>query len=286
MPDDRGMRLTVEQRTNADGFPKAGELIEITGTSALEASDRAILNRRYQLAHDSGRFTEPDAAFDLPITDLLPSSHSSTDRVRESLERLLAIQVQVPIKHPRTGRPASLMTHLFSSFIIPEIAEPGRSATVRYRIPSELLPILLTSNRWGRIKAATVCAMASKYAIALYELIQLRAGMDRCAEVFPIARFRELLGVPNGAYERGNDLLKRVIEPAVLEINALSDLGVAAEIRRRSSRAPIEAVAVTWWKKEGEPFREAIRERERPKLGRKARLKAQVEASASIRLTG
>jgi len=279
------MSLTVAQKTNAEGFPKAGELIEITGTAMLEASDRAILNLLYQHAHDSGQFAEPDAVFELPITDLLPSSHSSTDRVRESLARLLDIKVQVPIKHPRTGRPASLMTHLFSSFVIPETAEPGNPATVRYRIPSELLPVLLTSNRWGRIKAETVCAMASKYAITLYELLQLRASMDRSVEVFPITRFRELMGVPPGTYHDGTNFVRKVIEPALLEVNALSDLGVAAEVRRRSPRAPIEAVVMTWWKKEGDQFREAIREREQPKLGRRARLKAQIETSASAQLT-
>lgn len=274
------MSLTVEQKTNVDGFPKAGELIEITGTTMLEASDRAVLNLLYQHAHESGQFTVPDAVFEVPITDLLPSSHTSTDRVRGSLARLLDIKVQVPIKHPRTGRPATLMTHLFSSFIIPETVEPGNPAMVRYRIPSDLLPILIASNRWGRIKAAIVCAMASKYAIALYELLQLRAGMDRCVEVFSIARYRELMGVPDGAYERGNDLWKRVIEPALLECNALSDLGVAVEIRRRSPRAPVEAIAVTWWKKEGDQFRETIQERTRPKLSRMARLKAQIKQPA------
>jgi len=59
--------------------------------------------------------------------------------------------------------------------------------------------------------------MGSKYAIALYELVQLRANMDRCVETFPLVRFRELLGVPPGAYEAGNDFAKRVTEPAVLE---------------------------------------------------------------------
>jgi hypothetical protein len=271
------MSLTVEQKTNVDGFPKPGELIEITGTTMLEASDRAVLNLLYQHAHDSGQFAVPDAIFEVSITDLLPSSHVGTERIRMSLSRLLDIKVQMPIKHPRTGRPATLMTHLFSSFIIPETADPGNPAMVRYRIPSELLPILIASNRWGRIKAAIVCAMASKYAIALYELLQLRSGLDRCVEVFPIARYRELMGVPDGAYERGNDLWKRVIEPALLECNALSDLGVAVEIRRRSPRSPVEAIAVTWWKKEGDQFRETIQERARPKLSRMARLKAQIK---------
>ncbi len=280
------MSLTIAQKSNADGFPKAGELIEITGTATLEASDRAILNLLYQHAHDSGQFAELNTAFELPITDLLHSKHVGTERIRDSITRLLAVQVRVPIKHPSTGKPAVLQTPLLHSVITPDKAEPGERAMVCYSIPDKLLPVLRASNRWGRIKAEIVCAMASKYAIVLYELLQLRASMDRCVEVFSVARFRELMGVPDGAYERGNDLLKRVIEPATLEVNALSDLGVAAEVRRRSSRAPIEAVAITWWKKEGDQFRESIRERERPKLGRKARLKAQVEASASTRLTG
>ena len=276
----------MAQKTNADGFPKAGELIEITGTATLEASDRVILNLLYQHAHDSGQFTEPNIAFELPITDLLHSKHIGTERIRDSIARLLAVQVRVPIKHPSTGRPALLQTPLLHSVITPDKAEPGERAMVCYSIPDKLLSVLCTSNRWGRIKAETVCAMASKYAIALYELLQLRAGMDRCVEVFPIARFRELMGVPFGTYHDGTNFVLKVIEPAILEVNALSELGVAIEVRRRSPRAAIEAVAITWWKKESDQFRETIRERERPKLGRKARLKAQIQASASIHLTG
>ena len=49
---------TVEQKTNYLGFPKPGELIEMTGTHVLEASDRAILNILYQHAHDSGKLLQ------------------------------------------------------------------------------------------------------------------------------------------------------------------------------------------------------------------------------------
>ena len=52
------MNLTVNQKTNYWGFPKPGELIEMTGTHALEASDRAILNLLYQHAHDSGKLLD------------------------------------------------------------------------------------------------------------------------------------------------------------------------------------------------------------------------------------
>ena len=41
-PPRRGR--TIEQRTNMDGFPKASELIEMSGLEDLEVSQRAISN--------------------------------------------------------------------------------------------------------------------------------------------------------------------------------------------------------------------------------------------------
>jgi hypothetical protein len=36
--------------------------------------------------------------------------------------------------------------------------------------------------------------MKSKYAVALYEMLELRRNMDRCIESLTIDRFRELIG--------------------------------------------------------------------------------------------
>jgi hypothetical protein len=58
---------TLQQKTNAQSFPKPGELIEMVGTHALEASDRAIMNVLYRHAHDSGRLADPP-----PVSEKLP----------------------------------------------------------------------------------------------------------------------------------------------------------------------------------------------------------------------
>ena len=97
-------------------------------------------------------------------------------------------------------------------------------------------------------------------------------------ETFPLARFRDLLGVPPGAYERGNDFTRFVIQPATLEVNGLSDMGVDLTLVRRSKFAPIEAATVAWWRKEGDEFRAAMKERDQSKIGRMARLKGTAEA--------
>lgn len=266
--------LTILQQTNFDGFPKAAELIEIEGGHLLEASDRALFNQLLQMAHDSGRLVEPDAEWEVSLAGLRRaiSKHESNDRVRESLDRLMATRVIVSHVSNRTGRRKTLKTHLLEFTDTDDRDSP--SATVEFGIPKRLRQILARSNRWGRIRCEIPYAMASKYAVALYEMICLRAKLDRCVETIPIKRFRDLLGVPPDAYERGDNFMRFVLRPALLEVNGLSDMTVSAELKRQHCRAPIDAVAIDWRCKTGDEFRAAIQERNRSKVGRMARLKA------------
>jgi hypothetical protein len=131
----------------------------------------------------------------------------------------------------------------------------------------------------GRIKAEVFCAMKSKYAVALYEMLELRRNMDRCVETFTVDRFREMLSVKAGTYKLGPDFQRFVIDPAVLELNGLSDLGVQIRLERKHIRAPFHAVTMAWWRKSPEEMAAAVRERNRSKVGRMARLKGAVETA-------
>ena len=211
----------------------------------------------------------------MPITSLRFSKHYGTDRIPESLSRLLGVQVVVSYVDAESGQPRDLMTHLFNFFDMPSGGRPG---PVRCGVPDKLRPILAKSSRWGRIRAEVVCAMSSKYAMALYEMVQLRGNLDRALETFSIERFRELLSVPPASYERGNDLLRFVVDPAVLEVNGLSEFGIKIEVARAHARAPITGISMTWWRKTGDEFRATHQERQRSKVGRKARLRGDVAA--------
>ena len=282
------MSRTVEQKTNGLGFPKPGELIEMTGTHALEASDRAILNLLYQYAHDSGRLLDPSAEWEIPVATIRQSfsKHDSSDRLRQSLNRLMSVKVNVVYTaqaQDGAERPEQrvVITGLFDFFDV-SARELAKRATLRYGLPRKLTPILENSGRWGRIKAEIVCSMTSKYAIALYEILQLRANLERSVETFPIDRFRELLGVPPETYARADNFQRKVIDPAVLEVNGLSDMSVQIEVERKHTRAPISAVSVAWWQKSKDDFRAAMEERNRSKVGRMARLKGLAETVESL----
>jgi hypothetical protein len=269
--------LTVKQQSNYVGFPKAAELIEITGAYALEASDRALMNTLFQHAHDSGRMAELDAEWEISFVHLreAQSKHGSNDRIRESIRRIRRVEVKVTYVSARTNEPRTLETHLLDFTDTSD--EDGASATVQFGIPKRLRMVLARSNRWGRIRCEVAYAMTSKYAIALYEMIALRVNMDRSLETILIEEFRDKLGVPPGAYPRNDNFKRFVIDPALLEVNKLSDMGVALELVRRHPRAPAHAVTISWWKLQGNEFRAAMQERNRSKVGRMARLKRGLE---------
>ena len=270
------MSLTVSQKTNYAGFPKPSELIEITGAHQLEAADRAIQNLLFQHAHDSGRMTHADAEWEITFAEIRRplSKHESNDRVRASLDKLMSIQVVVHYISAR-GEPRTMKTHLLEFTDTDD--QDGESATVLFGIPKKLRTALARSNRWGRVRCEVTYAMTSKYAIALYELVCLRINLHTCVERFTIERFRELVGVPPNAYADGQDFRRKVIEPAVLEINRLSDLHVDIDLVRKHPRAAVHEVIVAWRKQEGDEFRASSQERHRSKVGRKARLRGQVQ---------
>ena len=267
------MSRTIEQRTNFDGFPKAGELIEMTGLEDIEASQRAISNLLYQHAHDSGRIADPTAVFEIPMATmrLALSKHESGDRLRASLTALMRVIVRVAYLDGMSEQ-RIMISGLFR-FLDISRRDLVTCATLRYGISHELQSILERSQRWGRVKAEVYCAMRSKYAMALYEMLELRRNLDRCIETFTIERFRELMSIKPDAYRVGFDFERSVVEPAVLEVNGLSDMSVKIDLQRKHSRAPFHAATMAWWRKSPEELVMVIRERNRSKVGRMARLK-------------
>src|SRR6476646_733329 len=111
----------------------------MTGTHALEASDRAILNLLYQHAHDSGRLLDPAAEWEMPLTSIRQaiSKHESSDRLRDCLHRLMHVMVNVVyVAEDRGDGPEQrvVITGLFDFFDL-SARELAKRATLKYGLP-------------------------------------------------------------------------------------------------------------------------------------------------------
>ena len=121
-------------------------------------------------------------------------------------------------------------------------------------------------------------AFSSKYALALYEAVCLRINLKNDNNFFKPDDFREMLGVDRDLLTRFPDFKRRVLDPALQEVNALSDCNVEIEILRESgTRSAVKGYRLRWSRKSSEEWQAVIDELLRPKVGRKARIGGKVE---------
>ena len=267
------MSLTIQQKHSAEGIVKAGEMIEIRQSSDLTLQDRRILN---VLIENAGSQIASDEPHRIPMVRLR-GRHKGTERVRDSIIRLMTTIVEVPVKD-RRGNPATLRATLLAETTTTD-DEDNPVGEVVYSFSKTMRRIIEHSNHWGRIKAIIMFSFTSKYSLALYELLCLRANLRKSSEQFSLEDFRALLGVPAGKLARPPDFLRRVVKPAIEEINGLSDFTVEIYPIRRGgpSRGKLTGFEMHWDKKSSQEWRSSLDELMRSKVGRRARLQGNTD---------
>jgi hypothetical protein len=268
---------TIDQKSSRDEFAKARELIEIRGTGGLSLQDRRVMNVLYA---NAGNQLCDEVTHVIGIAEIR-GTHKGGERVKDSILRLMKTVVEVPTKDTK-GNPATQLVPILSDTTISD-DDSNPAGQVVYSFSKGMRDIIKDSTLWGRVRSAVVFAFTSKYALALYELITARINLKHVwQEEFTVEEFRALLGVPEGKLERIPNLLQRVIQPAVLEVNGLADFGVGIEPIRKGGtvRGLVTGFRVAWWRKDIPDLQAAYSELKRVKVGRMARLRGKVEAVA------
>ncbi len=262
---------TIDQKTSGepakiDGFGtlvKPGELIDIVEMTPLTLNDRRIYNCLLANAWDK---IGEDVVHVIAKTDLR-SSHNGNDRAGASIERLMTAIVRVRLPNGDKLRVALLGANTE--------AEHG-SGVFRYRFDPELRGIIQNSRVFARIQSEIVFALSSKYALALYEMIQKRGNLaHKQSEEFALDELRALLGVEPSKLKLFSAFKRRALEPAVKEVNALGDYGVTMQ-PVKTGRA-VTGIKLFWYRKSEDELKEAYAELQRSRVGRQARIDGTVE---------
>jgi len=107
--------------------------------------------------------------------------------------------------------------------------------TISYQY-SELIKTLLVDPKiYGKVSLTIQSRFRSAYALALYENCSRYRGLPNTKN-FDIGLLRSLLGVEEGKYRKFYEFNKRVLNPAVVEINTNSDIRVEPKITKRGSK--------------------------------------------------
>ncbi len=249
---------------------KPGELIDIVELSPLTLQDRRIYNLLILNAWDS--ITEPKEH--RIHKRELRGSHNVNDRVGESLLRLMGAVAQLRIERD-VGEGEGPETFTRRVQLLAGTEESARgNGVIFYSFPAAVRGIIRESSQYARLQKQVMFAFSSKYALALYEMVQKRGNLKfKTSEEFSVDRFRSLLGVEDGKLREFKSFKQRAIDAAVLEVNGLGEFGCKVELVYSGRK--VTAVRLSWWTKNLDEKKQAVNELRYSRVGRKTRLSSE-----------
>ena len=258
---------TLDAKPNDHSIVKPGELVDIVEMTPLTLSDRRIYNLLIANAWDHiGEATQHS----IRKSELQNSLHKGTDRMDDSIRRLMSAIVEVRVLRERKWE--TKRVQLLGGNVIPD-AEDG---LIRYDFQPLMREIINESRVFARLHKQIMFALSSKYSLALYELIQKRGNLTKSFENLSITDLRNFLGVPPGKLSSWINLKNKAISPAVEEVSDLSEFVVSIEPIKGKARGFAD-VRLSWQRKGLPEPQQVERELSHSKVGRKARLAGTVE---------
>lgn len=253
-------------RENSAVMIKPGELVDVVEISPLNLVDVRIYN---QLLANAWPKIAGGGVHRILKSDL-KGSHNGNDRLQDSIRTLMTAIAEVRVV--KEGLPARLQVQLLGGNVRHEAAD----GYFYYRFPSELLEIFKESEVFARLKTRIMYAFTSKYALRLYEIIQKRVNLEyKQHEDFDVEELRGMLGVPEEKLPRFSDFNKHALKPALEEVNFLGEYAIGVKPLKKGRR--VTAIRLAWVEKDSDGKLAAWDELERPRLGRRARMRGDIE---------
>ena len=260
-------KRTIELKPSKGEMLKPSELIELKGTGKLTLEDRRLFNLLIENAWGP-MLAEPGAWFEVNTTDIKTDGESNS-RLRSSIERLMTTIVRVQLPEGGERRLQLLSTN--------ELLTTNNRGVFRYTFPPKMAELLKDSTIFAKLDLEVMRGFSSKYAFSLYEAISRRLRQRYVfTEELSIDQLRELLGVEPNKLTAYKSLKARAIEPAVEEVNAIAPFNVTL-IPRFSGRK-VSSYVLGWHIKTEESLRDAYKELNSSRVGRRARLASKVDS--------
>ncbi|MDX7951805.1 replication initiation protein [Lichenihabitans sp. Uapishka_5] len=249
---------------------KPQELIQIKGHAELTLNARRAITILWHNAHRQGIREGRD--YTIEIDDLKTDGHKGYEPVVEAVEALMT--TFLIFKDPNDPDGDDYRVQFLGGNNMTPKGRPGGVLT--YSFDKRLIALLEASVKWGQISLPVLMSFSSKYAISLYENVTQSVNLRHISNAtYTIDEFREMMGVPAGRYAVYGDLNRHVIKPSVSEINALAHFEISVLPIKKGKK--VDQIMVAWMRKSQDAATEALRERERPRLGRRVRLANRVE---------
>jgi hypothetical protein len=282
MPTTPSRSRTLRQRTTGNpldpndptgSMVKPAELVDVVELTPLTLVDRRTYNMLLAFAWDR---IDEDVERAIPKA-VLRGTHESNDRLVDTIRRLRAAQVEVRIY--RDGRPYIRSISLLGRVDRPEDDGDDETGAIYYKFDADMRDIIRESSIFARLQTEVMFCFSSKYALALWEMIQKRGNLKhKNTDEFTPDELRKMLGVPRGKLKEFSHFRQKVLIPAVDEVNALSPFMTQIDAIRHGRK--VVKLRLIWFAKDEQGLKASYCEIQRHKAGRKARIGGLAEVIA------
>ena len=248
---EKGREVIVAGEVADIRFPKSGGLSLLAAKLFVQLLERAgadvVNDREHRTSLESLNWRHWDL-------------ESIEDTVRELMSTTVALTVETPRGRRQLLGP--ILAHVdrpvedYAGELVWEFSKTFRAVVKR-------------SHHWAAISARAVLAMECKYSPWLYQICALHAGRERVSHEWELGDLRERLGASSPSLRRWQDFKRRVLDPAVAEINHLTGIGVAWEPIKRGRS--VVGIRLFTWQKAQDELDAAAAELDQPRIGRKVR---------------
>ena len=248
---EKGREVVVAGEVAKIRFPKGGSLSLIAAKLFVQLLERAAAD----VVNDREHRTRLES---------LNWAHRDLEGIKDAVRELMTTEISLTVETPRGWRELLGM-------ILAHVDRPAEryAGELVWEFSKTFRAVVKRSHHWAAISARAVLAMECKYSPWLYQLCALHAGRERVAHEWDLEDLRERLGASSPSLHRWQDFKRRVLEPAVAEVNHLTGIGVAWEPIKHG-RSVVGLRLFTWRKAEDE-LKAASAELDRPRVGRKVR---------------
>ena len=261
----RTLDAAASFRDHPDAIVEAGEIVGMRFPSGGRMSLRAA-KLFHLLIQFAGAKIADHMQHRVALATLNESFHTSADELVDLIDELHTTTLRMQLTDAK-GRRYTKSGPILSD--VEREEETDAQAEVRFEFSPAMRQAIANSTHWAVISRRAVLAFESRYALRLYTMLSLRAGLRKATEQFSEDDLRELLGVPSGKLKRWQDLKTWAIEPALAEVNHLTGLIAGYTPIKRGRQ--IVGVTLVWGVKAHDDRVAAMKELERPKVGRKSR---------------
>ena len=254
---EKGREVIVAGEVADIRFPKGSSLSLLASKLFVQLLDRAGAD----VVNDHEHRTTLES---------LNWSHRDLDALEDAVDELHGTRVSLTVETPRGRR-------RLSGPILAHVDRPaeGYADVLLWEFSKTFRAVVKRSHHWAAISARAVLAMECKYSPWLYQICALHAGRERVSHEWDLDDLRERLGASSPSLRRWQDFKRRVLEPAVAEINHLTGIGVAWEPIKRGRS--VVGIRLFTWRKAQDELDAAAAELDQPRIGRKARREDLVE---------